>query len=113
MAKVAKARQPHTAMSAQVHRALREGALYVFGAIALILWFALFTYDPSDPGFTQATSGAEIQNGIGRLGALTADALFYLFGRPAFLFTLMVFYLGWMLYREQKTQTALTKADFL
>jgi DNA segregation ATPase FtsK/SpoIIIE, S-DNA-T family len=113
MAKVAKARQPDAAMSAQVHRALREGALYVFGALALILWFALFTYDPSDPGFSQATSAAEIQNGIGRLGALTADALFYLFGRPAYLFTLMVFYLGWMLYREQRTQTALTKADFL
>ncbi len=113
MAKAVKATQSGAAMSAQVHRALREGALYVFGALALILWFALFTYDPADPGFSQATSAAEIKNGVGRVGALTADILFNLFGRPAYLFTVMVFYLGWMLYREQRTQTALTRTDFM
>ncbi len=113
MARAAKARQPESAISAQVHRALREGALYVFGAFALILWFALFTYDPADPGFTQVTGSTEVQNGIGRVGALTADLLFYLFGRPAYLFTVMVFFFGWMLYREEKTQTELTKMDFI
>ena len=113
MAKARKITQPATGLSAQVHRALREGALYVFGALAFILWFALFTYDPADPGFSQATPGAEVQNGIGRVGALVADLLFNFFGRPAYLFTVMVFYLGWMLYREQKTQQALTKMDFI
>ncbi len=112
MARAAKAKQPETRLSAQVHRALREGALYVFGALALILWFALFTYDPSDPGFSQATTDAEVRNGVGRFGALLADLLFNFFGRPAYLFTLMVVYLGWMLYREQKTQIELTKLDF-
>ncbi|MDH3747145.1 MAG: DNA translocase FtsK 4TM domain-containing protein [Gammaproteobacteria bacterium] len=112
MVKVLKAKEPESRISDQVHRALREGALYVFGAIALILWYALFTYDPADPGFSQATSSAEVQNGVGRVGALIADGLFNFFGRPAYLFTLMVFYLGWMLYREQKTQTQLTTMDF-
>ena len=78
--------------------------MYVFGVLAFILWFALFTYDAADPGFSQATNGTEIQNGIGWLGAMVADLLFTLFGRPAYLFTVMVFYIGWMLYREQKTQ---------
>ncbi len=113
MAKALKSSRPETGLSAQVHRALREGALYVFGALAFILWFALFTYDPADPGFSQATADAEIQNGIGRVGALVADLLFNFFGRPAYLFTVMVFYLGWMLYREQKTQQALTTMDFV
>ena len=112
MAKALKTKQPVARLSVQVHRALREGALYVFGALAFILWFALFTYHPSDPGFSQATASTEIQNGVGRVGALVADLLFNLFGRPAYLFTLMVFYLGWMLYREQKTQIELTKTDF-
>ena len=112
MAKARKAQQPVTRLSIQVSRALREGALYVFGALAFILWFALFTYDPSDPGFSQATSNVEVQNGIGRVGALVADFLFNFFGRPAYLFTIMVFYLGWMLYREQKTQIELTRMDF-
>jgi len=91
---------------------LREGALYVFGALALILWFALATYDPADPGFSQATSTTEVNNGVGRFGAFLAGALFDFFGLPAYLFTLMVFYLGWMLYREQKTSIELTKMDF-
>ena len=99
MAKARKSTQPASGLSAQVHRALREGALYVFGALAFILWFALFTYDPADPGFSQATAGTEVQNGVGRVGALVADLLFNFFGRPAYLFTVMVFYLGWMLYR--------------
>ena len=113
MAKARKSTQAAAGLSAQVHRALREGALYVFGALALILWFALFTYDPADPGFSQATTGTEVRNGVGRVGALVADLLFNFFGRPAYLFTVMVFYLGWMLYREQKTQQALTRMDFV
>ena len=112
MARAAKARQPESRLSSQVHRSLREGALYVFGALALILWYALFSYDPADPGFSQATSDATIRNGVGRFGAYVADLLFSFFGRPAYLFTLMVFYLGWMFYREQKTQIELTKLDF-
>jgi len=53
-----------------------------------------------------------VRNGVGLIGALIADLLFSFFGRPAYLFTVMVFYLGWMLYREQKTQIELTKLDF-
>jgi len=112
MARAAKAKQPEPRVSSQVHRALREGALYVFGALALILWYALFTYDAADPSFSHATSDGAVRNGVGRVGSYTSGLLFDFFGRPAYLFTLMVFYLGWMLYREQKTQIALTKLDF-
>ncbi|MCH7835128.1 MAG: DNA translocase FtsK 4TM domain-containing protein, partial [Proteobacteria bacterium] len=112
MAKVRKTIHPSSRLSAQVHRALREGALYIFGALALILWFALVTYDRADPGFSQATNLSEVQNGVGRAGALVADVLFNFFGRPAYLFTVMVFYVGWMFYREHKTDQILTRADF-
>ena len=99
-------------LSAQVARSLREGALWVFGSLALILWVALFTYDSADPGFTQASGSGEVNNAIGQIGALIADLLFNFFGRPAYLFTVMVFYLGWMIFREQKTQQPLTRADY-
>jgi len=112
MASKSQAARSGGALSAQVVRTLREGALYVFGAFALILWFALFTYHPGDPGFSQASSNLEIQNGVGRVGAHVAELLFNLFGRPAYLFTVMVFYFGWMIYREQRTQQMLTRADF-
>jgi len=112
MARATKTKQAEARLSSQVHRALREAALYVFGALALILWFALFTYNPADPGFSQATTSDAVSNGVGRAGAWVADLLFNGFGRPAYLFTVMVFFLGWMLYREEKTQIELTKLDF-
>jgi len=112
MARAQKSKTAVQGLSAQVSRALREGALYVFGALSLILWYALFTYDASDPGFSQATSSTAVNNGVGQAGALVADLLFNFFGRPAYLFTVMVFYFGWMLYREQKTQQILTKIDY-
>ena len=112
MARAQKSTKTAQRLSEQVSRALREGALYVFGALALILWYALFTYDVNDPGFSQATSSTDVTNGVGRLGAYTSDLLFNFFGRPAYLFTVMVFYFGWMLYREQKTQQAITKTDY-
>jgi len=112
MARAQKSTKTAQRISAQVSRALREGALYVFGALALILWYALFTYDINDPSFSQATSTSVVNNSVGRVGAYASGFLFDFFGRPAYLFTIMVFYLGWMLYREQKTQQILTKMDY-
>ncbi len=99
-------------LSEQLAGTLRESALWVFGALAFMLWLALFSYDPGDPGFTQASGDGEINNAVGRVGALVADLLFNLFGRPAYLFPLMVFYIGWMIFREQRTHRELTKADY-
>ena len=99
-------------LSGQVVKTLREGALWVFAALAIILWFALFTYDPSDLGFSRTGSSGDISNGVGRFGALLADLLFNLFGRPAYLFTVMVFYFGWMIFREHKIAEDYTRADY-
>jgi S-DNA-T family DNA segregation ATPase FtsK/SpoIIIE len=112
MARAQKTMTPASRLSDQVVRTLREGALWVFGALALILWVALYTYDPSDPGFSQASSSGEVNNSVGRVGALVADLLFNFFGRPAYLFTVMVFYFGWMIFREQRSRERLTRADF-
>ncbi len=99
-------------LSEQLAGTLRESALWVLGALAFMLWLALFSYDPGDPGFTQAGGNGDINNAVGRVGALVADLLFNLFGRPAYLFPLMVFYLGWMIFREQRTHQELSKADY-
>ena len=112
MARASQTRVQPSRLSEQVVKTLREGALWVFAAFAIILWFALFTYDPADPGFSRAGSTAEIRNGVGHLGALTADLLFNLFGRPAYLFTVMVFYFGWMIFREHKASEDFTRADY-
>ncbi|MGE3667525.1 MAG: DNA translocase FtsK 4TM domain-containing protein, partial [Steroidobacteraceae bacterium] len=88
MADARSTRQP-TRFTAAVSRGLRESAVIVVAALALVLLTALATYSPSDPGFSYTGSGA-VQNRIGPFGAWLADVLFFLFGRPAFLFPLML-----------------------
>jgi S-DNA-T family DNA segregation ATPase FtsK/SpoIIIE len=81
-----------------VRRALRESALLLFGLVALILCAALVSYDPRDPGFSFSGEPGTVSNAIGPVGAWFADVLLFLFGRPAFLFPLMLAVLGWVIY---------------
>ncbi len=80
-------------------RGLREAALYLFGALAVYLAIALFTYHPADPGWSHSGPVEQISNGGGRVGAWFADVFLYLFGHMAFLFPLMVAYSGWIRFR--------------
>ena len=100
-------------ISDHVLRILREAALWMFGALALILWISLFTYDISDPGFTQVSTSNEINNAIGKIGALASDLLFYIFGLPAYLFTVLVLYSGWVIFRSSKKQEKAPNADLM
>ncbi|MFK8054042.1 MAG: DNA translocase FtsK [Woeseiaceae bacterium] len=90
-----------TGVRTTMTRTLREGALFIFGALSLVMLVALFTYHPADPGFSHSGSGQDIQNRISLVGALFADFVFMLFGRPAYLFPIMVFFAGWLIYRER------------
>ena len=67
MPRATKTAGPSATLSASVNRALREAALYVFAALALILWFSLYTYSPDDPGFSQAAASGNVANASGRL----------------------------------------------
>ncbi|HLB97104.1 MAG TPA: DNA translocase FtsK 4TM domain-containing protein, partial [Acetobacteraceae bacterium] len=80
-----------------VSRGLRESAIIALAIVALVLFMALATYSPADPGFSISTNAdaAGVHNRIGVIGAYLADFLFFLFGRPAFLFPLMLFVACW------------------
>src|SRR5712671_2635693 len=84
-------------LSGVVVRSLREGALWVFGALALILLVALLSYDRNDPSFQTTGEAGPVNNLIGPIGAQIAGLLVALFGRPAYLFPLMVGLAGWVL----------------
>ncbi len=76
--------------TAAVSRGLRESAIIAIAIVALVLLVALASYSPDDPGFSFTGNAAAVHNRIGVVGAWLADMLFFLFGRPAFLFPLML-----------------------
>ncbi len=88
-------------ISAAVARSLREGTLWVLGALALILLLALLSYHPHDPGFADTGEPGPMGNWIGPVGAWLAGFFFFLFGRPAYLFPLMLGFAGWFIHQEQ------------
>jgi len=86
-------------LSAVVARGLREGAFWIFGAFALILFVALASYDRSDPAFSSTGQPGPVTNLIGPFGAWISDLLFVLFGAPAFLFPVLLGVAGWALFQ--------------
>jgi len=102
-----------------VARGLRESAIIAIGVVALVLFVALATYSPDDPGFSFTGNSPAVHNRIGPVGAWLADVLFFLFGRPAFLFPLTLAATCWILLRRNKSEqgsrmnTAVRIAGFL
>lgn len=94
-----------------VSHGLREGALWVFGGLALVLALALFTFHPDDPSVYDTGSGEPVRNTIGPVGAKIASAFFLGFGRPAYLFPIMLLVAAWMLYRARAISDYLSGQD--
>ncbi len=86
--------------TAAVTRGLRESALIIMGVVALVLFVALFTYSPTDRGFSSTTDSVAVHNRIGPVGAWLADMFFFLFGDPAYLFPILLTLSCWALFRR-------------
>ncbi len=85
-------------VAAPLTRVMREAALWVLGAIALIMLVALLSYSSQDPGFSHTGRNVALHNQIGAVGAWFADVAFSLFGAPAVLFPAMVMLAGWIIF---------------
>jgi DNA segregation ATPase FtsK/SpoIIIE, S-DNA-T family len=90
--------------SSAVSRGLRESAIIAMAIVALVLFMALVSYSPDDPGYFYTGSSSAVHNRIGVIGAWLADMLFSLFGRPAFLFPLVLGAACWGLQRRMKAE---------
>ena len=78
-------------------------------AVALFVALALFTYHPSDPGWSQAISVDEVQNGGGIVGAYIANILLYIFGYPGYLFPLVFAFDGWRIFKSRRVELSLNR----
>ena len=77
--------------------------MFIFGFLAVYFLLALVSYDPRDPGWSQS-GGDKVQNLAGPTGAWLSDVFFTLFGYLAYLFPLMVAYVGWLIYVDRKSE---------
>ena len=93
-------------LSEHTVRGLREGALIVFGAVAIYLLSSLITYHSADPGWSHSESTDSIRNAGGLVGAWFADSFLYLFGYLAYLFPIMVAYVGWLMFKGRDDATS-------
>ena len=88
----------------QVVRYLKEISVIFMAAGALFVALSLFTYHPSDPGWSQAVSVTEIYNGGGIVGAYIANILLYIFGYPGYLFPLIFIFDGWRIFKSRRLE---------
>src|SRR6185436_1456575 len=104
--------KPQKRLTVAVSRGLRESAVIAIGVIALVMLVALASYHRDDPAFS-STGDAEhmVQNRIGPFGAVLSDVLFFLFGRPAYLFPLMLGVACFVMFRQRDAEEGRTRVN--
>ena len=105
--------KPQKRFTAAVSRGLRESAVLAIGVIALVMLFALVSYHRDDPGVfvDRAVTGTRCGNLIGPFGAWLSDILFFLFGRPAYLFPIMLGVACFVMFRQRDDEEGRTRAN--
>ena len=73
----------------------------MLGALALLLLLALVSYHDHDRSFSDTGGPGPVGNWIGPVGAWVASFFLLLFGRPAYLFPVMLAYAGWLVHKDQ------------
>ena len=80
----------------------REGIMILLVTASLFLFMAMMTYSPQDPGWTFSGENNPINNSGGRAGAWFADVFLHFFGYLAYVFPLMVAYVGYLSHQVEK-----------
>src|SRR5262245_17328254 len=102
--------KPGKRFTAAVSRGLRESAVLAIGVVALVMLVALASYNSSDPGFSSTGSTDHVvQNRIGPFGAYLASLLFFLFGKPAYLFPIMLGVACFVMFRQREEEEGRTR----
>ncbi len=87
-------------MEEKTFRGLREVALLSFIAGALFFLIALITFSNEDAGFTHSGSVRTISNACGVFGAWIADFMLSCFGLVAYLFPVIIFWQGYLIFTQ-------------
>jgi DNA segregation ATPase FtsK/SpoIIIE, S-DNA-T family len=86
----------------QLQPRLKEGSLIALVALCSYLCLALFSFDPTDPGWSYTGVDSDVSNLVGKSGAWVADVLYFLFGYMAFIFPMMLSYQAWLVFKGRE-----------
>lgn len=87
-------------MEEKTFRGLREIALLGFIASALFFLISLITFSNEDAGWTHSGSVQTVSNACGVFGAWIADFMLSCFGLVAYLFPVIIFWQGYLIYTQ-------------
>lgn len=87
-------------MEEKTFRGLREVALLGFIAGALFFLISLITFSNEDAGWTHSGSVQTVSNACGVFGAWIADFMLSCFGLVAYLFPVIIFWQGYLIYTQ-------------
>jgi len=107
MAQASKKYKPGEPLSDVMVRNIKEISTIALSVVSIFLAIALLTYNPGDPGWSQAVSTHSIQNKGGVVGAWLANILLYLFGYLGYLLPIILVYDGWRMFRSRRDQVAI------
>ncbi len=87
--------------------------MLVLGAMAIYLAIALFSYNPSDPGWSYSGHEAAVANAGGKVGAWFASVSLLLCGYLAYSIPFMVGFLTWYFYQEKRVKVQRPRAHLI
>ena len=89
----------------QMSRRLREATGLLFFFLGLVALLALVSFHQADPGWTHTGNDNDINNSMGRAGAVFADTALFLFGYMAYLVPFLFFGAGYLLFRNTRIKS--------
>jgi len=107
MAQASKKRKAQEPLTDTLARNVKEISCISLGGVSIYLAIALFTYDPGDPGWSQAVTRVIIHNKAGAVGAWVSNFLLYLFGYLGYLIPVILVFDGWRLFKSRQEKQAL------
>lgn len=102
MGQASKKRKPSEPLSDTLARNIKEISCISLAVVSIYLAIALFTYNPADPGWSQAVTTNIIHNKAGAVGAWLSNFLLYLFGYMGYLIPGILVFDGWRIFQSRK-----------
>ncbi|MGP9767095.1 DNA translocase FtsK 4TM domain-containing protein [Halomonas sp. AOP13-D3-9] len=83
---------------------VREGVVVILLALCVFFLLALFSYHPSDPGWSYQGPETDVRNWMGQVGAWLADVFYSLLGASALWWPGMFGFAAWWLIRSRQVR---------